>query len=144
MVHTWHGAAHSVTHTKITSSLSLLQHGLQAALGSSGSGMWRNCTGVSALPRVQVKPCSSGLGARQCGQCFCRQSTRQAGGTERGHGQPPEGQEQDKPLICKSFSNGGTPSVTCVLLEVPAKSGAWRPGFPTLIFLGIVLFLMIN
>lgn len=34
-------------------------------------------------------------------------------GTETGHGQPQE--VQDKPLICKAFSNGH-PFVTCVLL----------------------------
>lgn len=36
-------------------------------------------------------------------------------GTETRHGQPPESQEQDKPLVCKAFSSGGSPFVTYVL-----------------------------
>lgn len=74
----------SVTHTKITSCLSLPQHGPQAALGSSGSGMWRNWAERSALPRVEVNLvplfCPLVWEPSSVGSCFHRQGTRRAAG----------------------------------------------------------------
>lgn len=110
----------NVTHTKVTSCLSLPQHGLQAALGSSGSGMWRNRMESSALPWVQVNPCPSVLpfvlGARQlplqAGHQAGSWGLRQAMGSPQGVRSKP----QDKPLIRRAFSNGDNPFLTCVLL----------------------------